>query len=316
MITFPYKKFNPFIQLDWHDGIFLQPPPAIPVTGSAAHLAGGVLAMPWWGMGANKNNGDTILADGQPIVSEGHQPGLALLPHLNLYPFTPAQLNMMIPFLIITSTNTCAMSVGSVIGPSGPISVSIFRCVGLNQGCCDAGAQTQIPIKGAKDIPKGVPIAFALIPNSTVLNWGTVNLGFTLGDLVRFVASTLLDFAVQKLFDRYFKRFQDMFHVRVRPTIDELLPDDMIKNAFKNSLRRMGLPNVGRAASGRYMSIGQAMADQTHSILNGPFNSLLDGVGLPGDVQILDLNQPLQDAASATTEHLSQWADGKAELIP
>lgn len=316
MITFPYKKFNPFIQLDWHDGIFLNPPTPVPVTGSAAHIAAGILAMPWIGLGSNKNNGDTILADGMPIVSEGHQPGLALIPHLNLFPFTPVQLNLMIPFLILTSTNTCAMSAGSVVGPDGPISVAIFRYVGLNQGCCDAGAQTKIPIKGAKAIPKGVPIAFALIPNSTVVNWGTVHVGFTLGDLVRFLASTLLDFAVQKIFDKFFKKFQDMFRVRMRPSIDEMLPPDFLKNTFKNTLRRMGLPNVGRAANGQFMSIGQAMADQTHSILNGPFNSMLDGVGFPGDVQVLDLNKPLQDAASATTEHLSLWADGKAELIP
>lgn len=316
MITYPNKKFNIFVQLDWHDGIFMQPPPAIPVTGSAAHLAGGVLAMPWWGMGSNKNNGDTVLADGQPIVSEGHQPGLALLPHLNLYPFTPAQFNLMMPFLILTSTNTCAMSAGSVVGPDGPIAVSIFRVVGLNQGCCDSGAQTQIPIKGAKDIPKGVPIAFALIPNSIVQNFGTVHIGFTLGDLVRFIASTLLDFAVQRIFDKYFKKLQDMFHIRVRPTIDDLLPEDALKNTFKNTLRRMGLPTVGRAANGRYMSIGEAMAGQASSILNGPFNNLLDGVGFPGDVQVLDFNKPLQDAASSVTEHLSQWADGKAELIP
>lgn len=316
MITFPNKKFNPFIQLDWHDGIFLQPPPVIPLTGSAAHIAAGILAMPWIGLGINKNNGDTILADGMPIVSEGHQPAYLLVPHLNLYPFTPAQINLMIPFLILTSTNTCMMSAGSVVGPDGPIAVSVFQYVGLNQGCTDAAAQTKIPSKSMSNVPKAVPIVFALIPNSLVVNWGTVHIGFTLADLVRFIASTLLNFAIDRIFARYFKKFQDRFRIRVRPKIDELLPDDMLKNAFKNTLKRMNLPTVGRAANGQFMSISGAMADQSHSILDEHFNNLLDGVGAPGDVQVIDLKTPLEDAAGSATNSLTGWAGGRAESIP
>ena len=36
MQTFPHKKWNPFVQLDLHDGIFLQPPPVIPIAGSVS----------------------------------------------------------------------------------------------------------------------------------------------------------------------------------------------------------------------------------------------------------------------------------------
>lgn len=317
MITFPYKKYNPFVQFDWHDGIFLQPPPIIPITGSALHIAAGVLAMPWWWLGKKLSNEDKLLADGMPIVSEGHQPAHLLLPHINVWPFVPVQLNLMIGFLILDSTNTCAMSASSVVGRDGPIAISIFRYVGLNQGCTDAGAQTKIASKTISDIPKGIPTAFALIPNSLVVNWGTVHVGFTLGDLVRFIAKTLLGFAVQKIFDRYLKKLQDLFTIKIRPKIEDLLPNSMMKNAFKNILRKLGGPLVGRAGDGKFMSISEAMADKTHTLIDKyVLNKALDEIGFPKDFRVIDFEAPLTDAAAATTDHLSKWADGKAELLP
>ena len=312
MITFPYKQWNPFIQLDWHDGLFMMPPPVVPVTGSAAHVAAGVLAMPWIGLGTKKSNGDTILADGMPIVSEGHEPGRLLLPHLNLYPFTPAQFNFFIPFLILFSTNTCAMSAGSVIGPDGPISVSIFQFVGLNQGCTDAAAQTKLPVKGMKDVPKAVPMAFSLIPNSLVVNWGTVRIGFTWGDLIRFVASTVLAAVADKIFDKYFKKFQDALTIKLKPK----LPPGMFKGQFKSMLGRMGLPKVGRGANGQYISIAGELSKRTATGLDSLSNALWNAAGVPTSVSPVDLKAPLDDAVNGTVDRLSQWADGKAELLP
>ncbi|MEZ4380354.1 MAG: hypothetical protein R3A79_03345 [Nannocystaceae bacterium] len=314
MRTFPYKKWNPFVQLDWHDGIFMTGP--IPVTGSAAHIAGGVLSMPWIGLGTRKSNGDSILADGQAIVSEGHAPGHLLIPHINLFPFPPPQWNLLFPFLIAMSSNDCAMSVGSVVGPDGPVSVSIFRCVGLNQGCTDIAAQTKLPVKGMKDVPKAVPIAFALIPNSVVYNWGTVNLGFTLGDLLRFAAKTLLQAAVDKIFDKLFKKLQDALTIRLRPDLEDYLPKSSMKNMWLNVLRRTDLPKVGRAGDGQFMSIAEALGDNTYEVGDMLLGKLFDAAGHPDDVALLDIKGQMTSTASDAATKLGELVDGKAELIP
>jgi hypothetical protein len=312
MITFPYKQWNPFVQLDWHDGLFMMPPPAIPVTGSAAHIAAGVLSMPWIGLGTNKGNGDRVIADGMPIVSEGHQPGRLLVPHLNLYPFTPAQFNFFIPFLIPFSTNTCAMSAGSVVGPDGPIAISIFRFVGLNQGCTDEAAQTKIPVKGMASVPKAVPMAFSLIPNSMVVNWGTVQIGFTWGDLVRFVASTLLSALTDLIFDKYFKKLQDTLTIKFKPKI----PPGILKGQFKSALGRMGLPKVARGANGRYVSIAGELSKRTATSLDTLSNALWNAAGVPTSYSPVDMKGPLDNAVTTTVDRLSGWVDGKAELLP
>lgn len=314
MITYPYKKFNPFVQFDWHDGIFMTGP--IPVTGSALHIAAGILAMPWIGLGTNKGNGDRVRADGQPVVSAGHAPGHALIPHLNLYPFTPLQPNILLGFLILFSSNTCAMSVGSVQCQDGPISVSLLRWVGLNQGCSDIGAQTQLPVKGMKDVPKGLPAAFALIPNSLVANWGTVHVGFTLGDLVRFVAQTLLDAAVDKIFDKYLKKLQDKLTIKLRPSLEDFIPKSVMKNRWMNVLRRTNSPMIMRSANGQFASLSEALGDNTSAVGDMVIGKLFDAAGYPDNVAVIDIKGQMTSAADSAATALGELIDGRSEAIP
>src|SRR5687767_14138441 len=107
------------------------------MVGYAAHIAGGVLAIPWIGgfFGENKNNEDKVLADGMPIVSRQHESKVLVIPHINLFPFVPATPNLLVPLLILGSSNKCVFAVGSVQATDGPVAVSIDRWHGLNVTC-------------------------------------------------------------------------------------------------------------------------------------------------------------------------------------
>lgn len=284
MQTFPHKKWNPFIQLDLHDGVFFQPPPAPPLPGKAWHIAAGVLAMPWIYLGSPKYNDCKVFGDGMEIVSRGHEPKYALVPHLNLFPFTPAQFNFLIPLLILGSSNKCMFAVGSVVGKDGPIAVSIFSYVGINQAC-------------------GSPCN---MPTSLTVNWGTVVLGFTWGDLVAavliFAADSLISYIQGKVFDWLLGK----------------LPPGLFKGQFLALLRRFNLPRVFRGAGGRFSSLSQKLAQETIKGVTGlVYGQLLGGTaGTAAGIPNFDPFSRSGDAAAAGADKVGAWVDGRSETFP
>ena len=109
--------------------------------------------------GTDKENDGKLLADGLEVLCRGHEVQHWVLPHWNYYP--PLPFNALIPVLILGSSDKCQFASLSVLGKDNdPVAVSIFSYLGFNQACND-------------------PFCFF---NSLVVNWGTVRIGFTLGD--------------------------------------------------------------------------------------------------------------------------------------
>jgi hypothetical protein len=269
MLTFPHKKWNPFIQLDLHKGIFLNGP--IPIPGAAWHVGVGVFAMP----GDHKFNEHRVFADGMEIVSRGHELNY-IFPHWNLFPFSPAQPNILIPLLFLGSSSKCIFAVGSVVGKDGPIAVSvIFKYAGLNFACAD-------------------PV---MMPTSLVINWGSVELGFTWGDLCAAILCYLYDLLVAEIMDA------------LGGWLVGLLPPGLLKGPFLSLLRASGLPKIFRGEGGRFASMALELSEKTLDFMVG---EALDGVGGIGGE--LGVPAPGDMAADAAT-HVGAWVDGRAELF-
>lgn len=282
MQTFPHKKWNPFIQLDFHKGIFLTGP--IPVPGGAWHIGGGVLAMPFIYLGTPKHNECKVLANGMEVVSRGHEPKYLIIPHWNLFPppFVPACPNILIPLLLLTSSNKCQFAVGSVVGKDGPIAVSIFKYVGINQACQE----------------------FCTAPTSITFNWGTVELGFTLGDLV----SSLLCFAFDSL-----KSFLEYLAFS---KLAGFLPKGLFKNQMKSLLGRLGLPKIFRGAGGRFASMSERLVGEGLTAAGKALYGEMFGGGNLGQATGFDSIDPVNMVASAAGEgadRLGAWIDGRSE---
>jgi hypothetical protein len=283
--TFPHKKWNPFVQLDLHDGIFLQPPPVIPIAGKAMHIGAGVLAMPWIYLGSPKINDNKVLGDGMELVSRGHEPKYLIVPHLNLFPFTPAQINLMIPLLILGSSSKCVFAVGSVVGKDGPIAVSIFSYVGINQACASP----------------------CNMPTSLVVNWGTVILGFTWGDLLAAVliiaADSLISYIQGKIFDKLFDKF---------------LPKGLFKSQTMAMLRRFNISRVFRGPGGRFASLSESLVGgAAKGVFGLVYGQLLGGsAGQAAGIPNFDPFSRTGDAATAGAEQVGAWVDGRSETFP
>ncbi len=174
METWPHHVWNPFIQVDWHFGIFYMPPSPIPISGQSFHIGAGIFYMPTVGLGEDKSNQNIVLCDGFPIVSRAHECKYAIFPHANIFWPVPG-LNLLMPFLILGSASKCEFAVSSVRGPDGPIAVSLLKAVGFNWSCQGAGN------------------ASAYAPLSIVVNYSTVDIGFTLGDFVASMLCGLFD---------------------------------------------------------------------------------------------------------------------------
>jgi hypothetical protein len=186
MIGFPHKKMNVGVNLDRHSGLFVLMPAAIPspVT-SGLHVGIALLKTPFKGLGSNKGNGSKILADGQPVVSRGHEVKYTILPHLNVLP-PPPLINILVPLLIVGSSSKCQCSASKVQCTDGPLAISmIMGYLGINSACAD-------------------PFT---MPTSLVPNWGTVNVGFTLGDIVAAVVLFVLEAVTSYICDRLTGRF-------------------------------------------------------------------------------------------------------------
>lgn len=283
MQTFPHKKWNPFIQLDLHDGVFLTGP--VPVPGKAWHIGAGVLAMPFIYLGSPKHNECKVFGDGMELVSRGHEPKYLIIPHLNLFPFTAGQPNILIPLLLLGSSNKCQFAVGSVVGKDGPIAVSIFKYVGINQAC-------------------NSPCS---MPTSLTVNWGTVILGFTWGDLVAtvlcFAADSLISYIQGKVFSWLLGK----------------LPKGLFKGQFLAMLRRFNLPKVFRGAGGRFASMSEKLAQETVSGVVGLVYGQLLGGGDAAKAAGIPTIDPFTHAGNGATqgaEAVGAWVDGRSETFP
>jgi len=181
-MAFPCKIMNPFINLDLHDGLFVIFSPPFVLPGKAMHTGAGCFVTARM-IGQNKENNRTILADGLEVVSLGHCTEKLILPHLNLFIFTPININFLIPLILFGSESKCQFASMTVKGPDGPIAVTPLLFVGFNQSCADP----------------------CCMPTSTVINWGTVNIGFTMADfwagVVNIAFEALIEIAIDQSFN-------------------------------------------------------------------------------------------------------------------
>ncbi len=232
MNAFPHKPLNPFIQLDWHGGIFLTGP--FPIPGSAFHFSAGVLWLAKLG-GDNKNNGETVLANGRPVLSQHHTVKYVVVPHWNVYPFFPVQPNLLIPLLILGSQNKCQFCSLTVQGPDGPIALSIFKYVGINQAC-----NSPVPL-----------------PTSLTFNWGTVEIGFTLADFINGILNMAFDALISFIIGK------------TAGALANRLPRGLLKSQTMSLLGRLGLPKVMRGEGGRFASMSEALVGEAFKSLFG-----------------------------------------------
>ncbi len=280
MKTWPHKKWNPFVHLDFHKGIFLTGP--IPVPGGAWHIGFGALALPWIYMGTQKYNECKLFADGWEVVARGHEPKYLILPHWNLFPFTPAQPNLLIPIILLTSANKCQFAVSSVRAKDGPVAVSIFRLVGINQACNE----------------------FCSAPTSLCFNWSTVDVGFTLGDLVATVLCFAFDSLKSYLEGLAFGKFGDK------------LPKGLFKGQMKGLLGLLGLPKIFRGAGGKFASLAEEGVMKGLVALGSAAYGELLGGGTAGTAIGLDKIDPINmisNGASDGADRIGAWVDGRSE---
>ena len=162
MDVHPHKDTDFFIQLDVHDGIFIQIPP-IPIPGKAIHLAGGQLKWASRDKGESKDNQGLVLADGDRLISVSHEV-TSKIPHLPIIPLGPfiPLLNVLLPLIIYGSSSKNIFSCGSVEAPEGVLAAASLNVVGLNLACFD-------------------PVS---VPSSFVITGGTVTVGITCKDVL------------------------------------------------------------------------------------------------------------------------------------
>ncbi len=227
MEVFPYKDNNKFIQFDRHFGLFWPSPPSlIPKPGYGVHSGFGRLS---WGLGGHADNGGGVLADNARLISTGHQVNHVIVFHSNVPPW-PIGVNILIPLLVLASSNESVFACSSVVAADGPVAVSaISRDTGWNMACND-------------------PVS---MPTSIVTTNGTVLLNFTRSDFLKGLADAAViaawDFAFSLIpIPNSFKRKFGMFYHRLIKKIP-------------------GFEAVGggvyRATNGQYASIPQKVAD-------------------------------------------------------
>lgn len=175
MEVFPYKDNNWFVQLDRHFGLFVPGVGPFPLPGHKWHAGGGRLSWgPGWG---HADNGGAVLADNARLISTGHEVTLVIIPHLNI---PPVPINILIPLLILASSNTSVVACHSVLAPNGPVAVAVMmRRLGINLACNSNSA-----------------------PTSIVFASGTVLLGFTLTDLLLSLRDVAITLVLERLVDK------------------------------------------------------------------------------------------------------------------
>jgi hypothetical protein len=287
--TWPHKWWNPIINFDWHAGIFLTGP--IPIPGFAWHLGfsmeGGSKII-----GENKWN-DDVLADGCAVPSRTNEVKVLVIPHWNMYPFTPGQPNLLMPLLILGSSSKNIFAVGSVIAKNGPVAVTLpfVKILGINMACAD---------------PCSMPTSL-VIPN-----WSTVNLGFTWGDLLAGIIIGALDalksYIEGKLFGKLFDK----------------LPPGLFKGPMMNLLRRLGLPMVFRGQGGRFASLSSKMVAETlQGVTKFVYGKTVGGSWGDGNINSVLNSNPVTGILTGETwggtgglgDTIGAYVDGRAERV-
>lgn len=284
MKTFPNKKWNPFIQLDLHKGIFMVT--AIPVPGVAWHFGAGLLAMPFIYLGTPKHNQCKLFGDGMEIVARGHEPKYLIVPHWNVLPppFVPAAPNILIPLLILGSTNKCQFAVGSVRCKDGAMAVTIFKYVGINQACQE----------------------WCTAPTSLCFNWGSINVGFTWGDLL----ATVLCFAFDSL--------KSYLEYLAFDWLSKFIPKGLFKSQMLALLGRLGLPKIYRGVGGKFASMSERLVSETiMGITKAVYGELFGGgnLGEATGFANVDPTNIVSNGAVSAAERLGAWVDGRSELF-
>lgn len=239
--TFPHKVkpaslWDPILNFDWHDGIFLMPPAPLPAPGYSFHIGASFL---WFAegsiLGDPKKNGGCVLADGAPIASRGAQVGgLGIPPHVNVWPLPVApNTNLLIPLINLTTLSKCLFAVASVRGPDGAIACSPLPHVGWNLACASP----------------------MFMPTSVVYTRGTVMVGFTFGDflygLALMAVESALSFALGKLAGKLGGRIMtslgnsSILRSSVRPTMNALIRQLFGRNYSYAQAGKQGFQSLG-----------------------------------------------------------------------
>jgi hypothetical protein len=359
MDTFPKKPPYFIITLDRHGPVmgtyamFSQMfiPPVIPMI-PAWHIGFATENMSRFGLGVDKWN-DDVKADGQSICSVGNSPW-PLIPHWNLFPYPgiPINPNIFIPLLIILSSSTNFLAVGSVIAKQGPVSVMIpgVKVIGTNLACNE---------------PIPLPTDVVLFGQSTVV------LGFTLGDLVaalvRWAIQIAIAFAFKflgKVFGAIGKRFAGWVGRRLAGRFTSGLgakvsnflanlgrtgankgPPGFLKRLNMNALNRLGLATRTRlpaATRGPFGALdrffGQGYVDDflrnrgfpvANRLVPGAFHSVADELvraetelakavarkfGLPAAQDALGFGGP-KPYTPSLADRFGSWLDGSSEMV-
>jgi hypothetical protein len=283
MEAFPNKKWNSFFNIDWHSGVFMNGP--VPVEGGAFHIGAGSFAAAWIGLGSPKNNGDTVLCDGMPIVSRTHEVKYCIVPHWNVVPFSPAQPNVLIPLLVLGSSSKCLLASRSVRCKDGPVATSlpVLKSVGLNQACADP----------------------CNMPSSMTFNWGSVIVGITAGDVWAAVFLVVFDMAKSALENYLFGKavkglgrtgFFPGMRAPARWLIEKMGWNKLILEIAKDGMIKGS-------------SFSQELVNQVVGLAAKSFYSESQG----GKIAPLD---PIGDFATTSADEIGDWVDGRSEKLP
>lgn len=249
LATYPHKVkmpslWDPLIQLDWHDGIFLMPPAPLPAPGKSCHLGISFLWMSEISLGGDpKKNSETVLADGAYLSSRGAKVGgLLILPHINLYPLPVSpNLNLLIPLLILGSSSKCMFAASTVQGPDGAIACSVLPHVGFNLACAQP----------------------AKMPTSIIVTRGTVQVGFTFGDFLYGFALMVVEIGVDYALGKLCGKASDR------------LMGSLNRSSILKSTLRPGMNRALRVVFGRGYSYAQAGKQGFQSLADKYLSTLI-----------------------------------------
>ena len=162
------------------------PPGLAPVPPFSFHPVVTTSAWP----GDHKSN-DTVLVEGDPIVSKGHQAKNNV--HI------PPGGNLLIPVTMFFASSTWMLGVGSVLCKQGPVAATMIGPAGVNYNCQDP---CSAPLPNVMVATASVHVA------ASAADWLAAAVEMLLQSLVEFAISALLEFgpeAMKKLFTRYAK---------------------------------------------------------------------------------------------------------------
>ncbi len=278
MKTFPHKIINQFIIFDPHNAIFACVPGTIPPLLSIPkllHIGGGIFLIT---KEKNKENNKSVLADLFPIVSLNHTSEPVF--HFNVFVAPPAiPINLLLPLIIYNSKSECKFAAYSVIGPDGPIAVSIAQYIGFNLDCTDLPPFS---------LPRGI-----------VFNNSTVYIGFTLMDFLK----ALLAYAIEALVAFIFKKIFDKIFKKLFESLKGLMKTQILK-----LMRKLGLSKGGGLSWTRYRDKITGQFQSTSELIANVFISTLEG-------KVKEYSG-WNDAEKQASDSLKDWIQTCSETLP